>query len=74
MNDMRVRLAHAWRHDRRALWIRLIKVANAVAFAILIRKPVGWKLGLWCIFCAISLAVAVRLEKSGVAQGHPRTN
>ncbi len=65
---MRARVADAWRHDPRALLIVLIKLVNAVSFTVLIQKPVGWKLGLWFVFCVASLSAAVVLEKARMAQ------
>ncbi len=68
VDAMRARVAHAWRHDPRALLIGLIKLVNAVTFAVLMLKPVDWKLGLWFGFCVASLSVAVALEKARMAQ------
>ena len=61
---MRARVTHAWRHDPLALWVGLIKLINAVSFAVLMLKPVGWKLGLWFVFCVASLSVAAVLENA----------
>ena len=71
VDAMRARVAHAWRHDPRALLIGLIKLVNAVSFAVLIQKPVGWKLGLWLVFCVVSLAVAAAIEKARMARQVP---
>ncbi|OYV31553.1 MAG: hypothetical protein B7Z83_11425 [Thiomonas sp. 20-64-5] len=68
VDAMRARVAHAWRHDPRALLIGLIKLVNAVSFAVLMLKPVGLKLGLWFGFCVASLSVAAALEKARMAQ------
>ena len=68
VDAMRARVAHAWRHDPRVLLIVLIKLVNAVTFAVLMLKPVGWKLGLWFGFCVASLSVAAALEKARMAQ------
>ncbi len=68
VDAMRARVAHAWRHDPRALLIVLIKLVNAVTFAVLMLKPVEWKLGLWFGFCVASLSVAAALEKARMAQ------
>ena len=68
VDAMRARVAHAWRHDPRALLILLIMLANAIAFAILIQNPVGWKLGLWFVFCVASLSVAASIEKARMAR------
>ena len=68
VDAMRTRVADAWRHDPRALLIALIKLVKAVTFAALMLKPVGWKLGLWLVFCVASLAVAAALEKARMAQ------
>lgn len=46
-----------------ALLIVLIKLINAVSFAILIQNPVPWRCGVWLLFCVVSLAVAVAIEK-----------
>ncbi len=67
VDAMRARVAHAWRHDPRVLLIALIKLVNAASFAVLIQKPVGWKLGLWFVFCVASLSVAAVLEKARMA-------
>ncbi len=72
VDAMRARVAHAWRHDPRALLIGLIKLVNAVSFAVLIQKPVGWKLGLWLVFCVASLSVAAVLEKARMARQVPQ--
>ena len=64
VDAVRARVAHAWRHDPRALLIALIKLVNAVSFAVLMLKPVDWKLGLWFGFCVASLSVAAVLEKA----------
>ena len=68
VDAMRARVAHAWRHDPQDLLIAFIKLVNAVFFAVLIQKPVGWKLGLWLVFCVASLSVAAVLEKARMAQ------
>ena len=68
---MRARVTHAWRHDPLALWVGLIKLINAVSFAVLMLKPVGWKLGLWFVFCVASLAVAAVIEKARMARQAP---
>ena len=68
VDDMRARVAHAWHHDPRVLLIGLIKLVNAVSFAVLIQNPVRWKLGLWFVFCVASLSVAVVLEKARMAR------
>jgi hypothetical protein len=68
LDAMRARVAHAWRHDPRALLIGLIKLVNAVSFAVLMLKPVAWKLGLWFSFFVASLSVAAALEKARMAQ------
>ena len=68
VDAMRARVAHAWRHDPRALLIALMKLVNAVSFAVLIQKPVGWKMGLWLVFCVASLAVAAVIEKARMAR------
>lgn len=68
---MRARIAHAWRHDPRALLIGLIKLVDAVSFAVLMLNPVGWKLVLWFVFCVVSLAVAAVLEKARMAREAP---
>ena len=65
---MRARVADAWRHDPRALLIALIKLVNAVSFALLVLNPVWWKLGLWFVFCVASLAVAAAIEKARMAR------
>lgn len=64
INDMRARVAHARRHDPKALLIEIIKLVNVVTFVFLVQKPTGWKLGLWFAFCFASLSVAVVLEKA----------
>ncbi|MDE2253021.1 MAG: hypothetical protein KGL42_01930 [Betaproteobacteria bacterium] len=71
VDDMRARVAHAWRHDPLALWVGLIKLINAVSFAVLILKPVGWKLGLWFVLCVVSLTVAAVIEKARMARQAP---
>ena len=71
VDAMRARVAHAWRHDPRVLLIGLIKLVNAVFFAVLIQKPVGWKLGLWLVVCVASLAVAAAIEKARMARQVP---
>ncbi|MGE0105804.1 MAG: hypothetical protein AB7S53_02405 [Thiomonas sp.] len=68
VDAMRARVAYAWHHDPRALLIVLIKLVNAVAFAVLMLKPVGWKLALWFGFCVASLSVAAAFEKARMAQ------
>ena len=73
VDAMRTRVADAWRHDPRALLIVLIKLVNAVSFTVLIQKPVGWKLGLWFVFCVASLSVAAVLEKARMAREAPTT-
>ena len=72
VDAMRARVAHAWRHDPRALLIALMKLVNAVSFAVLIQKPVGWKMGLWLVFCVASLSVAAVLEKARMARQVPQ--
>ncbi|MGC8732867.1 MAG: hypothetical protein ACP5RC_11510 [Halothiobacillaceae bacterium] len=68
VDAMRARVAHAWRHDPRVLLIGLIKLVNAVFFAVLMLNPVWWKLGLWLVFCVASLSVAAALEKARMAR------
>lgn len=68
VDAMRARVAHAWHHDPRALLIALIKLVNAVSFAVLIQKPVGWKMSLWFVFCVATLSVAAALEKARMAR------
>lgn len=68
VDAMRARVAHAWRHDPRVLLIGLIKLVNAVFFAVLMLNPVWWKLSLWLVFCVASLSVAAALEKARMAQ------
>ena len=68
VDAMRARVADAWRHDPRALLIALIKLVNAVSFAVLMLKPVCWKLGLWFVFCVATLSVAAVIEKARMAQ------
>ena len=64
VDAMRARVAHAWRHDPQDFLIAFIKLVNAVSFAVLIQKPVGWRMGLWLVFCVASLSVAAVLEKA----------
>lgn len=71
VDAMRARVAHAWRHDPRALLIVLIKLVNAVTFAVLMLKPVDWKLGLWFGFCVASMSLAAALEKARMARQAP---
>lgn len=71
VDAMRARVAHAWRHDPRVLLIALIKLANAVIFAVLMLNPMWWKLGLWLGFCVASLSVAAVLEKARMARQAP---
>ena len=73
VDAMRTRVADAWRHDPRALLIALIKLVNAVSFAVLMLKPVCWKLGLWSVCCVASLSVAAVLEKARMAREAPTT-
>ena len=68
VDAMRARVAHAWRHDPRVLLVGLIKLVNAVFFAVLMLNPVWWKLGLWLVFCVASLSVAAALEKARMAR------
>ncbi len=68
VDAMRAGVVQAWRHDPLVLWIGLIMLTNAVIFAILIQNPVGWKLGLWFVFCVASLSVAAVLEKARMAR------
>ena len=72
VDAMRARVADAWRHDPRALLIALIKLVNAVSFAVLMLKPVCWKLGLWFAFCVATLSVAAVLEKARMARQVPQ--
>ncbi|CQR42301.1 hypothetical protein THICB3180089 [Thiomonas sp. CB3] len=72
VDAMRARVAHAWRHAPRVLLIALIKLVNAASFAVLIQKPVGWKLGLWFVFCVASLSVAAVIEKARMARHVPQ--
>jgi fatty acid desaturase len=66
VDAMRARLAHAWRHDPKALLVVLIKLVNAVMLTAwwLDGFSVGWPFLLGLIVFTALMVVAFKLEKS----------